>query len=270
MPEYGWSVDGVDLTDHAFNVIQIDDSAAAELRGEDREFAGRAGREHRPRVENSRTITLGMHVLGQDHGGTTRAEWVDAFEEHWRALRRLFRPDGGRQFVLGRAWTDDLGTHYAETGAIAPGAFERRHIGEYQARITADLLLSEPFYLESEVAVPLTPGVAVVVTNGGDAATTEVVIDFDGALSNPRVTNQTTNPDVWVKVGTSVAAGDTVTVDVEETTVTRESDGANLIGALTHSGSRAWFGLARGANTILLEADSGTGTATLRYRAKWM
>lgn len=270
MPEYRWSIDGVDLTDHAFNVIQIDDAAAAPLRGEDREFSGIAGRAHRPKVEDSTSITLGMHVLGQDHGGTTPAEWALNFEENWRALRRLFRPDGGRQFTLGRAWTDDLGDHYAEAGGEAPGAFERRHIGAYQARITVDVHLADPFFYGAERSVVLEPDTPVVVDNDGDTMTTAVIVDFAGQLTNPTLTNSTPTPDVWVKAGTSVAAGDTVTVDVEQTTVARESDGANLIGSITHSGARAWFGLLRGANTIKLTADGGAGTATLRFREKWM
>jgi hypothetical protein len=57
---------------------------------------------------------------------------------------------------------------------------------------------------------------------------------------------------------------------VDGTTIIRGSDGANLIGTISHSGARAWFGLLRGANTITLSADAGAGSAILRFREKWM
>ncbi|WP_353809071.1 hypothetical protein [Agromyces sp. SYSU T00194] len=269
MPEYLWSIDGVDLSDHAFNVVQVDDTAAPPLRGDDLVFSRIPGRAFTGRVEDSYSITLGMHVLGQDHGGTTKADWADSFEEHWRALRRLFRPDGGRQFVLGRSWTDDLGSHYAEAMAVAPTAFERRHIGAYQAAITVDLYLADPFFYGAEEVVELDVDTPTVVSNVGDMATTAIVLDFNGQLTNATVTNSTPTPDVWVKLGSSVADADSVSVDVAETTVIRESDSANIIGAVSHSGARAWFGLLRGDNTITLSADAGAGTVDLRFRPLW-
>jgi hypothetical protein len=90
-------------------------------------------------------------------------------------------------------------------------------------------------------------------------------IDYAGALSNPVVTNSTLAPEVWLKIGTAIAGGDTVRLSGDAATVLRDSDGANLIGAVTHSGARSWFRLGRGTNTVTLSADSGAGSAVLRY-----
>jgi hypothetical protein len=103
------------------------------------------------------------------------------------------------------------------------------------------------------------------VDNPGDEATTAITVDFAGALSNPQVTNTSTAPEVYLKVGTDLASGDALAVDVLATSVVRDSDAANLIGALTHSGSRAWLVLKRGTNTLVLTTDSGAGSAVVTY-----
>jgi hypothetical protein len=53
---------------------------------------------------------------------------------------------------------------------------------------------------------------------------------------------------------------------VDLATVVRASDSANLIGAVTHSGSRAWMGLLRDNNTLVLTADGGAGHAVVRHK----
>jgi hypothetical protein len=126
--------------------------------------------------------------------------------------------------------------------------------------------MADPFFYGSAVAVPLVKGVASVVNNLGDEATDAVALTYAGALSNPTVTNSTPAPDVWLKVGTDLALGDSLAVDVVGTSVVRTSDSANLIAALTHSGSRPWFVLGRGANSVTLSADSGAGSAVLTFQ----
>jgi len=261
-----WSIDGVPLLTLATDVQRIDNNLAPPLRGDDRQYAFRPGMEFRPRVVDSRSITLGLWLIGQDGPGTTVAEYMANYAGAERKLRRLLRPDAGGQFAITRTWTDDLGTHTATGHGIAPGGMERQRAGKHAGRVTVDIGMADPFFYGTPVPVTLPVGVPTTVDNQGDDATTAVSIAFAGVLSNPKVTNTTPDPDVWVKVGTALAAGDHLTVDVLATSAVRSSDGANLIGAVTHSGARAWLGLRRGTNTVTLSADSGAGNAVLTYQ----
>lgn len=261
-----WAIDGVPLASLATDVQRLDGNLAPPLRGEDRQYAFRAGREFRPRVADSRSITLGLWLIGQDGTGTTTADYMNNYAAAERRLLRLLRPAGGQEFEITRTWTDDLGTHTATGRGIAPEPPQRQRAGKHAGRVTVDVAMADPFFYGPPVPITLTKGVNTVVDNPGDEATTAAVVTFTGALSNPTLTNSTLAPNVWVKAGTDVAAGDSVFLDVHATTVTRTSDNANLIGALTHSGARAWFALARGANTVTLSADSGTGSAVLTFQ----
>ena len=131
------------------------------------------------------------------------------------------------------------------------------------------LRLSDPFFYGPVRSVVVPVGGQVAVENLGDAASSRVVVEMVGDVQNPQLVNSTAEPDVMVRVGSSVAVGDSVVVDVEATTVVRSSDGANLIGALSHSGSVAWFGLQRGVNDVSLSASGGSGHAVVSWRERW-
>lgn len=261
-----WTIDGVPLLTLATDVQRLDANLAPPLRGEDRQYAFRPGREFRPRIADSRSITLGLWLIGQDGPGATVADYMANYAGAERKLRRLLRPDAGGQFAITRTWTDDLGTHTATGHGVAPGGIERQRAGKHAGRITVDIAMADPFFYGSAVDVPLAVGIPTAVDNPGDDATTALVLELAGQLSNPVVTNATPDPDVWVKVGTALATGDALTVDVLAASAIRSSDGANLIGAVTHSGARAWLGLRRGANTVTLSADGGAGSAVLSFQ----
>lgn len=270
MPQTAWAIDGTPFSDFAWDARRIDSSVAPPLRGTDRKFSGVPGATFNGRVADSYTITMGMWIMGQDGGGPGRAAWIEEHERRMRLLRRLLRPDNGREFALTKTWSDDLGVHVATAMGTCDEELKIAHRGPYQSKLTFDVNLADPFFYGSEIAIPVPKDTPTTVTNNGDEPTLSLVLEFAGQLTNPLLTNSTPAPDVWVKAGTSVAVGDTVTLDVEETTARRTSDGANLIGAITHSGARAWMGLLRGDNTITLTADVGAGSATLRFREKWM
>jgi hypothetical protein len=261
-----WTIDGVPLLTLATDVQRLDGNLAPPLRGDDRQYAFRPGKEFRARVADSRSITLGLWLIGQDGPGSTVAEYMANYAGAERQLRRLLRPDAGGQFEITRTWTDDLGTHTAAGHGIAPGGIERQRAGKHAGRVTVDISMADPFFYGTAVDVALPLGVPAVVDNLGDDATTAVTLEYTGQLSNPVVTNETPAPEVWVKVGTALALGDSLTVDVLATSAVRDSDDANLIGAVTHSGARAWMGLKRGSNTVTLTADSGAGSAVLTFQ----
>jgi hypothetical protein len=53
-------------------------------------------------------------------------------------------------------------------------------------------------------------------------------------------------------------------------TATRTSDSANVVGSVTHSGARMWFGLLTGSNTVTLSASGGSGSASLVHRSPYI
>jgi hypothetical protein len=254
----------VPLLSLASAVERVDQDLVPPLRGSDRQYAFRPGADFRARVADSRTVTLGLWLLGQDSGGVF-ADWPDQYAAAERALVRLLRPDASRQFAITRTWTDDLGSHTATGHGIADSVQRVRH-GAFQGRATVDVHMADPFFYGSALTVNLPVGPAVLVDNPGDELTTAASVEFRGQLSNPTLTNSTPAPDVWLKVGTDIAAGDKVTADGTAASVVRGSDAANLIGALTHSGARSWFGLGRGSNSVTLSADGGTGSAVLTFQ----
>jgi len=260
-----WAIDGVPLLTLASDVQRVDAALVPPLRGEDRQYAFRPGREFRPRVADSRSITLGLWLIGQDGTGTTVADYMANYAGAERKLRRLLRPGGGTEFEIAKTWTDDLGTHTA-TGRGIAGSIERQRAGRHAGKVTVDIGMADPFFYGTPIAVPLAAGAATAVDNPGDEATTAAAVTFTGPLSNPTLTNSTLTPDVWVKAGTDLATGDSLTLDVQATSIVRASDSANLIGSLTHSGARAWFALGRGSNTVTLSADGGAGSAVLTYQ----
>lgn len=95
------------------------------------------------------------------------------------------------------------------------------------------------------------------VTNAGNVRATPVVV-ITGASTNPRITN-TTDDAKFVEVTTSLAGGQTLTLDFENHTATHSADGN--VDALVVPGSR-WWDLAVGANVVTL---TGGGTYSVNF-----
>ena len=268
-----WDVNGTSLQTLAFNVVTVGGKyQTPKLRGSDRQFSYRHGKAHRRRWADEQTLTLGMWVLGQLEDGRVPASRRDEFRRNMRKLQGLFTDMDGGEFDLTKRWHDeDTGELMSATGrGIVPdGLRPEMEGGPYRAKFVADVLMADPFFYGPEVTVTVPLNTDTVVAVDGDVATSRIVVEFVGALASPVLVNKTPAPDVSVKVSSSIAAADTVTVDVEETTVVRKNDSANIIGSLSHSGARPWFELKPGANTVRLSADSGAGSAVLKYKTVW-
>ena len=267
-----WDVDGTSLQTLAYNISTLggDRDSVPPWRGADRVFAYKAGAAARPMVADSRTITLLMWVIGMNADGSVPADQAISYHENRRMLKRLFWKPGGELFALTKRWTDSTGLHSATAMGRVAGNMGVDMFDPRGGKFAVDVFLPDPFFYgpETDTTIPLTT--PTVVANDGDDTCTTLAVDFVGVLTNPLITNQTPAPDVWLKVGSSVAAADTVTAVVDETTVIRASDSANLIGAVTHSNSRAWMGLQRGNNTMVLTADGGAGHAVVRHRPAYL
>jgi hypothetical protein len=268
-----WSVDGVSLQTHAFNVVSLATKfSSPKMRGSDRQYAYQHGKAHRRRWADEGSVTLGMWVIGQLESGEVPESRRAEFRRNMRKLIHLFTSIDGTEFDLTKRWYDeDTGALMAATGkGLVPTGLEPgMEGGPYRAKFVVDVLMADPFFYGAEITVAVPLNTDVVIDVPGDAATNAVTVEFLGALSNPLLTNQTPVPDVTVKIGSSIASDDAVFIDVAQTTVLRDNDGANLIGTLTHSGARPWFELKAGLNTVRLSADSGAGSAVLKYRPVW-
>lgn len=243
------------------------------LRGSNVAIYGRVGQLHQPKIADQRTLTLRGWVsnVDADNNPYVGVDCEQGLNTNWRMIRRLLWRENGEQFNLRRRWYDETGVLVSAVAQAeyAGGLDLSEHVSEAGAW-TCDLTLADPYFYGSEETETLLLDIPTVIVNQGDVPATKVLLDFNGELANPLVTNSSSDPGVWVQAGTAIAAADTVTLDVDTYSATRESDGANLIGAVTHSGARQWMKLYPGSNSILLTASSGSGTVTLTHQPAYL
>jgi hypothetical protein len=136
---------------------------------------------------------------------------------------------------------------------LAPGAMQ----------LVLPFVLPYPYWGGAEVSTLLTGGDGTV-TNTGQVTATAVVVQLEAGASpwvNPIVTNGA-NGVVLSYTGT-IAAGDTIAVDLFAGTVTNEA-GASVSGGVSVNGSV--FALAVGANSITTAESSGSGNVRVVFR----
>lgn len=263
-----WDVDGVSLHTYASAITTLGGSRSGvpKFRGTDSQAAARRGSLYRPKVADARTLTLAMQVTGVDASSPGASPTTSQFRANLRSLQRLFWKPGGAQFTLTKRWNEGSGQVVASALGYFEDGLEPTMVGDRLAKLTVDVRLSDPFFYAAQQTSTLAVGVPTAINNIGDDVMTKITLEFNGALTNPKLTNATPSPQVWVKYGGTVAGGDKVTLNVDDTTAIRTSDSTSVIGAITHSGARHWLGLARGSNTLTLTTDSGTGTVAVKYQ----
>ena len=265
-----WDVDGVSLQTFAHNIVSLggERDSVPPWRGSDRVFAYAAGASPRPMVADSRTVSLLMWVNGcNDDGSAPGGGAAIAYQENRRALKRLFWKPDGATFDLTKRWRDSAGVHYATaTGRVNNSMATEMH-GPHGSAFVVDVFLPDPWFYGDWVTTVLASGVSQVIENDGDDTCRTMTLNLEGVWHDPVLTNYTPTQDMWMKATTDVGAGDSVLVDVGEERVRRDSDGANLIGTLTHIGDRSWMAFGRGASSIACTGSAGsTGVATLNHR----
>lgn len=162
--------------------------------------------------------------------------------------RDVLIPDGSGGSTV-QTWTG-----YAQaTTSIVPANPE--DFDEYQT-LSIDLLFADPVWYGDE-QVEVVSGSATI-TNDGDIDATNLLLEFTGG-ADYRLTNQSTLPeDTWVEVDRS----GTLAVDVRAGTAIKDPD-INVIGYLSHDGSRQFMRLVPGDNDLVL---TGGGSCTITYR----
>lgn len=274
-----WSVDGVSLHQYGWSVATVGGSRydVPTRRGENIKLAYRPGEVHRNKIVEPRVISLIMWMTGTDPAnGNAADDPMVQWNDNWDYLRRLFYKPGGEQITLTRRWKLTISGSptllAADAEAELADALNPKMTGRFRNEFSVDLLLADPFFYgaqETETFALSTPN---TVTNAGHeiAAHNHMEVDFIGPLTDPRLTNATPAPDVWVQYTGSIASGQTLRLSIPNFTATRVSDSANLIAGISHSGTRHWMALAPGNNSLTLTASAGSGSAELRYRPPYI
>lgn len=216
------------------------------------------------------------------------------FNDSWDFLRRSVWKPNGSQVTLTRRWKltspytgHNWGTGTPWTGLPATGAniltasaqaemtsnmaptMTGRHRGEFQM----DFNLADPYFYGTQYTenVSNMDGAVTVWNDGHDTALDNVIVEFHGPLSYPRIVNTTTNPDSILYFDSNIGADVVMTVNVGAFTCLG-SNGNNYIGLTRHVGSRHFFGLAPGANTLHMTTnnDSQLGYAVVKWRAPYV
>ena len=268
-----WTVDGTSLQTLCQNVVSLAPKYGIPgLRGDDTSIAYRRGKQWRRKYVDSRTETLGMWVTGMLPDGTKPPNGLERqFHQNMTTLQNLLWHDGERQVVLTKKWVDPLtGTVLSANALAEPQDWIPEMQGPYSAKMTVDFLLADPYYYGPlvDVSIPFDTDTPIAVA--GDVATSRMTLTFNGDLANPILTNSTPEPDVWVRIGSEIASGDEVLLNVEDFVAVRQSDDANVVGSVTRSGARNWMRLWPGSNTLRLTATSGSGTVDLSYAPAYL
>jgi hypothetical protein len=242
------------------------------LRGGNLSVYGRVGQTHQTKIADQRSLTLRGWVSNEDsNGAVLGVDCEEGLDTNWRMLRRLLWREDGDTFQLRRRWHDengDLITAIADVEYLS-GLDLTQHV--YPAgRWTCTLNMPDPYFYGVAENAQFVLDTPQVIVNSGDASATRLVAVFNDILENPELRNLTPDPDVWLRLGTSIADTDTVTADVDAFTVVRASDSANLIATVTRSGARPWLVLVPGNNNLELTATSGTGTVDLTWQPAYL
>lgn len=272
-----WDADGQSLHTYAFNIETMggERDGVPTFRGDNMPTPYRPGARHVDKVPDQRNLILLMWARDTDQAGVQPATHELRLEQmmtNRRLLKNLFWRDDASLVALTKRWYESGVVTSATALVQLAGTMAPEMLGPYASKFAVDLLMADPFFYAAQDPITLAVGVAQNITNPGDARTTGrgVKIRFNGPLTNPTLTNATPNPDVWVKAGTSIATGDWVDLDLDTWTAIRNSDGANVIGTITHSGAHQWMVLLKGVNALTLTTGSGTGTAVLNFDAPYL
>jgi hypothetical protein len=269
-PTEFWYWNGMPLQTSYYNIATFGGSrfGVPTGRGQDYEVPYRAGQLWRPKYPDERTITLNMWTDSQMSANQAypAADPRRAFNDNWQALRAAFftrGPQGGLQGQLQRNWWWTLnGTPTMVTStamAEIAGSMDPSMNGRTSAAFSVDLLLNDPFFYGALRTQAVTAAGGTIVANGEGVVGEgfpSAVNAFTISLSAAATVTNTTAGVSFTHNGTGVAAYPVV-VDVLRYTAV-DNAGNNVVGGITHAGSRMWQCLVSGSNVITVSAGTAT------------
>lgn len=270
-----WEVDGTPLNTYAWAIETFGGSrfGLPPLRGTDVAQAYRPGQSFRPKVADSRIVSMNMWVVGADPESDTGAATAavrQQFISNLRTLQKLFWTPR-REIVLTRRWEDLGGMTVADAKAQISGLMEPTFTGRHRAVLSVDLKLADPFYYGTVATHTFSPGDTFTMANpGDDTSPTNLQITLTGPLTNPSLSNAATTPPVVVSYTGAIGSGETVVLDVAAPRAV-SSVGPTLVNSkITASGSLWWMEMFPGNNAITFDADAGSGTCEISYRPAYV
>lgn len=267
-----WSVNGVSIQTLGFNISTKGGHEPPPLRGEDDMIPYRVGQVLQDRIPNSRTLPFKMWAIGMDEDGAAglygpRAE----YEKNYKKLRALLW-NQARPFQLTKRWKD-YGSNTVKSATaigIYEGGLSEAMTGPARSTFGFDVFLADPFFYGTDETIPFAATATSTqnVTILGDYETTLVKLQINGARTNSRLTNVTEQH--YVNLATAIAAASNVTLDVDQWTAKRSVAPVNVIKDVTHFGHKHWLSLRPGAQQLTLSSTTGTGSAVLTYKPRWL
>lgn len=254
-----WTFGGYDLSSYA--VVAGGNVGADEfppLRGDNPPFTGLSGRQFLAKLDDSRRIGLALFVLSTDASGAITGSPSQQARANLDALYKILAARTQAQLVR-----------------TLPDGSTRQALAEVVAvNNVGDPANHEifPLTVQFELADPLFYGTAVVdsarstassptnfsMTNPGNIRMRNIKFDFTGPITNPRVTNNTTNE--YVEYIGVVASTKHLILDAQLWTAT--NDGADVQGAIGHSGAVAMLEVDPGSNSFTVTAGTPGGSLT--------
>lgn len=271
-------------------------------RGSDMTMAYRPGQIHRRKVPDARQMTLVMFMVGWDAAtgntpadGDQRRQWNDNWDKLRRLVYRHSLLDDQRVKLTRRWFLTAPQFPTARNGDIAvqgdpgvpasgqsrlltafafaemTGTMDPTMTGRFRSDFQLDFTLADPFFYGDTVTTTLHVGDTVYIYNDGHdvAASGYLQVDWYGPLTNPRITNLSTNPDSWVQFNGTLGSADHLIMVVNRFSMYNASTLANHIGKITSYGARFWVSLLPGVNKIQL-TGSGSGRAVISFRPPYV
>jgi hypothetical protein len=275
-PNEIWFWNGMPLSTSYYNVATFGGSrfGLPTNRGQDYAVPYRAGQLWRAKYPDERTITLTMWTDSQMSANQSypAGDPRRAFNDNWQALRAAFftrGAQGSTQGQLQRNWyltSGGPGMVTSTAMAEIAGSMDPTMNGRTSAAFSVDLLLSDPyFYGAQRSQVVNTSGSTItapgegVVGEGFASAVNAFTVTISQAST---VTNNTAGVSVTHN-GAGVASWP-VTIDVLRYTAV-DNVGNNVVGGLSHIGSRMWMCLVSGSNHISVSAGTALFTWSDAY-----
>lgn len=267
-----WSVNGVSLQTLGFNVATKGGHEPPPLRGGDTTIPYRVGQQLNDRIPDSRTLPFRMWAIGMSEDGLQGAFGPRAeYEKNYKKIRNLIW-NHGEPFQLTKRWKDYGSSTVRSATAVGvySGGLRETMSGPARSEFGFDVWLADPFFYgdQETVNIPAGANSSVTPTILGDYPSTLITLQVNGARTNFRLTNATEQH--YVNVNEVIGVGANVILDVDQWTAKRSIAPVNVIKDVTHFGNKHWLSLRPGAQTLTLSSTSGTGTAVLKYKPRWL
>lgn len=263
-----WTFAGVDLSSYAIItplVVGADELPA--VRGDDFVRSGVQGRLYASKLLDSRRVALSLIVTALDasgtYGGPSRAR------TNLDALLAVLAPRG--QSALTRLMPDGT-TRTAQAECIAVNNISDPAAHEV-FRLTAQFQMTDPLWYGPTTTGGAGAGTVNVTASptdftfvlGGNAKSTRLTISFVGAITHPRITNNSTG--AMVDINQAVGGSKLLLIDAQAFTAL--NDGVDAIANLTHGPTVTLFDLIPGNNLLRVTASSPGGTVQVSALPAW-